>query len=128
MAVSDLAAPAPHRRRGDALLQQRGREGHAVEAQCRAVEEERTRPGPADHPPQEPAPEEEPNVGLATDFANPLPLLVARPPPGRERRVVDKDDARAVGDARGERFEVGPPLAVDDAERDEPRNGANKPD
>ena len=59
----------------------------------------------------EPAPVEEPQVPLTTDRGDGVPLLVARDPAGRERRVVQEHDACTRPDGGGERVQVEPPVA-----------------
>src|SRR5436190_22022361 len=51
----------------------------------------------------EAAPVEEPEVPVAAEGGDRLPLLVARDPAGRERRAVDEDDAGPVADRASER-------------------------
>src|SRR6185436_17858205 len=68
----------------------------------------------------EPAPVEEPQVLLTADRGDGVPLLVARDPAGRERRVVQEHDACARADGGGQRVQVEPPVPPCDAERDEP--------
>ena len=58
----------------------------------------------------EAAPVEEPQIALTADPRDGIPFLVAGHPPGRERRVVEKDDAGALGYRRLERRDVEPPL------------------
>ena len=72
-------------------------------------------------------PVEEPEVALAAEPGDRLPLLAARDPAGREGRVVHEDGARAVRRGRRERVEVETPLPVLRRERDEPRDGAGEP-
>ena len=52
------------------------------------------------------SPVEEPGVAFLTDRGDGIPLVVARNPSGRKRRVVDKKDARALVDSGSKSLEI----------------------
>jgi hypothetical protein len=75
----------------------------------------------------EPRPVQQPGVPLVADRRNRLPLLVARHPARRKRRVVQEDDARAIRDRGRQLVQIQSPLPVADVQRDQPRRCPNQP-
>src|SRR6266542_5340387 len=74
----------------------------------------------------EPAPVEEPYVTLDAHRCNGREFLLARDPAGRERSVVDEDDARAFRGRRPQSVHLEPPLTIGDVQRHETRNRSDQ--